>query len=70
MSQIVRRIAESADNNAVLSKKEFIAMIKKVNIQNITSGNISVGSMDEVALYPSIIKDWVKKILMQMNYGV
>ena len=68
LAQILKPVGDEADNNAVFSTEEIIAMLKKVNSLNLSASGkkIGVGSMDVKALYPSLVKEWVKRILMEM----
>ena len=68
-AQILKRIADEVEEDkSVASTEEMIAMIRKVN-QSMKDTNreerkdVCIGSMDVKALYPSITKEWVKKIL-------
>ena len=69
LAQVLKRVAEEVEGDrSVSSTEEMIAIISKVN-KGIRDTNIErrqevcVGSMDVKALYPSITKEWVVKIL-------
>ena len=67
ISPIIRAVAQEAENRAISSTEEMIATLKKAN-QDAESRErkIGIGSMDVKALYPSITREWVRKIGIQM----
>ena len=68
LAQIIRTLAEKAENRAIASTEEMIATINITNEKVRTSTRkIGIGSMDCKALYPSLSREWVKKIISQMD---
>ena len=71
VAPIIRVVAEEAENRAIASTEEMIANLKKVNErirekEEGTKRKIGIGSMDCKALYPSLSREWVKRILFEM----
>ena len=69
LAQLLKRIADEVEGDkSVASTEEMIAILRKVNKSTKETNiegrkDICIGSMDVRALYPSITKAWVKKIL-------
>ena len=67
---IIRAVAEEADKRAVASTEEIIANIKKINERERERGGearrkMRIGSMDSKALYPSLSREWVRRIIFE-----
>ena len=65
LAPIIRTLAEKNENRAIASTEEMIATIKKANEKTrVSTRKIGIGSMDCKALYPSLSREWVKKIIL------
>ena len=66
LAPIIRTLAEKNENRAIASTEEMIATIKKANEKiRVSTRKIGIGSMDCKAFYPSLSREWVKKIILQ-----
>ena len=64
LAPIIRTLVEKAENRAIASTEEMIATIKITNEKVRTNTRkIAIGSMDCKASYPSLSREWVKKII-------
>ena len=63
---IIRTMAEKAENRAIASTEEMIATIEIAKEKvGTNTRKIGIGSLDCKALYPSLSREWVKKIILQ-----